>query len=170
MAGIKGLKELQRKLKNFGKEAEAAGKAAINSAVDKMITDAKANAPQDLYNLVNSIDKENRDNGWTVVFFVGEAHGAFQEFGTGVRAEIPAELASEALKFKGYKSGNFEDFLAEIKAWCSRKGIDPEAAWPIAVTILNKGLSPQPYFYPAYLKYRDTIMPDLKQRIKNLWR
>jgi len=170
MARIKGMQQLRRTLTNFRKNAEREAKEALNIAVDKMIADAKANAPRDLFNLVNSIDKENRDNGWTVVFFVGEEHGAFQEFGTGSKAVVPPELETEASKFKGYKDGNFEEFVANIREWCSRNGIDPAAAWPIAVSILNRGLRPQPYFYPAYLKYRDTIIPDVRERLQRLLR
>lgn len=169
MARIRGLAQLQKTLRDLPKKLEAEGMAAINYAVDNMIRDAKARAPQDLFKLINSIDKEDKDNGWTVVFFVGEVHGAFQEFGTGKQVSVPAELSGIASEFRGYKSGSFEQFVEDIEAWCVRKGIDPQAAYPIALSILNRGLAPQPYFWPAYLKHRDTIIPDIKERIKRLW-
>lgn len=161
---------MQRTLSDFGKNAEREAKAAINAAVDMMITDAKSNAPRDLFDLVNSIDKENADNGWRVVFFVGEPHGAFMEFGTGPQAKVPPELEQEAAKFKGYSSGDFHQFLKNIEEWCARKGIPQDAAFLIALSILNKGLKPRPYFYPAYLKYRDRIMPDIRERLQRLLR
>lgn len=170
MARIKGLDALRKTLSNFRQNAEKEAKTAMQEAVSKMITDAKSYAPRDLFNLVNSIDKEDRDNGWTVVFFVGEAHGAFMEFGTGPRVDVPPELSAVAADFKGYKSGSFDEFVGNIREWCARKGIDTDAAYVIALSILNKGLAPRPYFYPAYLKYRGTILPDIEDRMQKLLR
>lgn len=167
--GIRGLDAFKRQVAKFKSGYEDAVKGAISDAVSLMVADAKARAPRDLGKLIASIDKEDADNGWTVIFFVGEAHGAFQEFGFGKYLDVPPELEAEARKFQGYKSGNFEDFLENIKEWCERKGIDPRAAWPIAVSILRNGLKPQPYFYPAYERYKDTIVPDIENRIKKLW-
>lgn len=170
MAQIRGLDALRRQLRALPDQIRAEGMKSINAAVDLMIADAKANAPEDLSRLINSISKENSTDGWAVVFFVGEPHGAFQEFGTVKRVSVPAELESEAQKFKGYQTGSFEEFLEDLKGWCLRKGIDVSAAYPIAISILNRGVAPQPYFYPAYLKYKDSILVDIKDRIQRLWR
>ena len=45
--------------------------------------------------------------------------------------------------------GNFEDGLESIKDWCRKKGIDVKLAYVIFVNILNKGIEPQPFLYPA---------------------
>lgn len=166
MYKIKGLGDLYKELNKFESEVELITKTSINEIVDMMITDAKAKAPRDLGRLIDSIDKENKDNGWTIVFFVGEIHGAFQEFGTLGRVQVPPELADVASSFKGYKSGNFEEFLTAIEEWCERKGIDAKAAYPIAISILNNGLKPQPYFHPAYVENKDKIIPLIDQKVK----
>lgn len=168
MAKLKGLLELQKKLNGASVAVNAAVNSAVNEVVNKMIADAKANAPVDLRRLIDSIGKENKDDGWTVVFFVGEVHGAFMEFGTGPQVSIPDEMESEAKKFQGYKGGNFDEFLDEIEAWATRKGIDPEMANLIASKILSRGLAPRPYFYPAYLKHRDEIIPAIKEKLNKL--
>lgn len=161
---IKGLDKLFRDIDRFERDAELITKRTIEEIVDMMITDAKAKAPRDLGRLIDSIDRENKDNGWTIVFFVGEVYGAFQEFGTLGRVNVPTELASVASEFKGYKSGDFSEFLKSIEEWCGRKGIDSSAAYPIAVSILRKGLDPQPYFYPAYVANKDKIIPLLESK------
>src|SRR5690606_29264965 len=120
---IKGLDKLTRQLNQLPKDTEKIAKDTLNEVVDMMITDAKANAPRDLGRLIDSIDKESKDNGWTLVFFVGEVYGAFQEFGTGGRVQVPAELADIATSLRGYSSGSFSDFLQSIEEWCARKGI-----------------------------------------------
>lgn len=165
---IKGMRELLRELDKFEKDTEEITKRTIEDVVNMMITDAKAKAPRDLGRLIDSIDSENKDNGWTYVFFVGEVYGAFQEFGTGARVQVPSELTDIASSLKGYKSGNFSEFLTSIEEWCSRKGIDKKAAWLIAMSILKKGLDPHPFFYPAYVNNKDKILPLIEQKVK-LW-
>lgn len=139
----------------------------VNEYVDRMIADAKANAPEDLGDTKGSIGKEN-DGNMKVIFFVGSAHGAIQEFGTLGYMDVPPELEEEAQKFKGYKGGDFEEFLDAIKAWCQRKGIDENAAYPIAVNILRNGLKPQPFFYPAYRKYKESMLEEIDKRLQKL--
>lgn len=165
---IKGLDKVMRDFNKYERDIETIAKDTVNEIVSMMITDAKAKAPRDLGRLIDSINKESKDNGWTVVFFVGEVYGAFQEFGTGARVDVPAELADIASSLRGYKSGNFDDFLTSIEEWCGRKGIPRSATYPIAVSILNKGFNPQPYFYPAYLANRDKIISLMTARITQL--
>lgn len=171
---IKGLEKAIRDIKDAQKKIHSTTMDAIAEVVDKMIEEARKNAPEDLRNLIDSIGKEYKD-GWTIVFFVGEEYGAFMEFGlAGLRnissnLDIPEEMEAEARKFKGYKGGDFKQFVKDIEAWCGRKGIDPEAAYPIAVSILNNGLQARPYFYPAYLKYKDEIIKLVEKRLQELF-
>lgn len=162
---IKGLNELQRDLNKLEKEVAMESKKILEQVVDRMIQDAKANAPRDLGRLIDSIDRENKDNGWTVVFFVGAEYAFATEFGTVTKVQVPDELKDVAMQFKGYKNGDFSEFLDNIKAWAKRKGIEDSAAYPIAMSILRKGINPQPYFYPAYLRHRGEIEELIKQKI-----
>jgi hypothetical protein len=57
-----------------------------------------------------------------------------------------------AAEFRGKSGGNFDTFVEAIREWCGRKGIDPKLAYIIAVSILRKGLKPQPFLIPSYLE------------------
>lgn len=171
---IKGLESAVREVKRAQKRLQDTVTDAIGEVIDLMIEEARKNAPKDIGNLIDSISKEKKD-AWTMVFFVGEAHGAFQEFGlAGLRnvqtnLVIPEEMEEIAREFKSYKGGDFKTFVKEIEAWCGRKGIDPEAAYPIAVKILNYGLEARPYFYPAYQKYKPEIIKRVNQRVQEMF-
>jgi HK97 gp10 family phage protein len=95
-------------------------------------------------------------------------YAAFMEFGTGAKVKVPTELKALAIQFKGGKGGDFESGLESVKDWCRSKGIDEEAAYPIFISILNNGVEPQPYLYPALLKARKILINDLKQIGKDL--
>lgn len=164
---IKGLPELTKKLKRIELEKWKVVMRVVDKYVDLMVADARANAPVDRGITRNSISKE-RKGDFSISFFVGTAYGAIQEFGLGMYMDIPPELEQDALVFKGYKSGNFDEFLEEIKDWCGRKGIDENAAYPIALTILNKGIRPQPFFYPAYLKFKDALIAEADKELQKL--
>jgi HK97 gp10 family phage protein len=168
--GITGLKETIDKLRAFGPEAKVLVKAIAQSTADLIVLEAKKNAPKDTGKLAQSIGKESKNGGATVVVFVGMTHGVFVEFGTGTYVSVPAELKDEALQFKGFKNGNFDEFLLNITEWCKRKGIEETAAYPIAMSILKKGIKPQPYFYPAYLKGKASIQPKLEAAVRRLER
>lgn len=164
---IKGLPELTRKLKKIELEKWKVVMRVVNKYVDLMVAEARANAPVDRGVTRDSIQKEVKSD-FSISFFVGTAYGAIQEFGTGLLMEIPPELEQDALQFKGYKSGDFKSFVKEIEEWCVRKGIDPEAAYPIAASILNEGLKPQPFFYPAFKKYKDAMILEAQAELDKL--
>ena len=113
---IKGLSELNRELNKLEKDVEVESKKVLEQVVNRMIQDARANAPRDLGRLIDSIDKEDKDNGWTVVFFVGAEYAFATEFGTVTKVQVPDELRDVAMQFKGYKNGDFSEFLSNIKS------------------------------------------------------
>lgn len=164
---IGGLEKLLNNLRKAEQQLWPTVMRVIDKYVDLMVADARQNAPVDLGVARDSIGKEVKDRA--VVFHVASAHGAIQEFGFGAKmGDIPPELESEALKFKGYKSGDFKEFVKELEEWCARKGIDTEAAYPIAVSILNNGLAPQPFFYPAYQKYKPMMLKEIDTEVQKL--
>lgn len=165
---IKGADALARKLEAARTQLWPTVMRVIEKYVDLMVEDAKQNAPVDRGVARDSIGKEVRDR--SVIYFVASAHGAIQEFGFGAKmGDIPAELEQEALKFKGYKNGDFKQFVEELKEWCVRKGIDPQAAYPIAASIMDNGLPARPFFYPAYLKYREPMIKEIEKELQKLF-
>lgn len=96
-------------------------------------------------------------------------YAAYIEFGTRKFAaayvgSLPTEWAQYAATFKGKGKGTFKDLLNSIIAWCGRKGIDSKAAYPIAKSILIKGIKARPFLYPSVQK----TLPLLKQNIKEI--
>jgi HK97 gp10 family phage protein len=124
--------------------------------------DAARRAPRNLGKLAQSIQIDNTQSLSKTVFATA-SYAPYVEFGTGGQVSIPPGWDSEAAAAQG-KGGKFKDMLLAIRDWCLRKGIDPKAAYPISVKILQYGMRPQPFFVPAYEAER----PKLIQRIKNL--
>lgn len=86
-------------------------------------------------------------------------YAPFIEFGTKRRVEVPPELQSYALQFKGSKTGSAKDLYDAILLWARRKGIPnyEEAAPAIAASILKNGIHAQPFLFPAFRKHRAKI-------------
>ena len=152
----KQIKDLIAELRQIDRDADRTVKAIVQGTADQLVRNAKRNAPKELGKLAQSIGKEVFNDGLSVSVYVGEVYGAFVEFGTGARVNIPPEFMDEAKKFVGYKGGNMESFITSLEGWIKRKGLATGVkeirglAYVIAASILRKGLKPQPYLYPAY--------------------
>jgi hypothetical protein len=157
----------------------------VDSELDAMstewVTGAKRDAPVDQGRLKNAISKYRA--GELKYEIVAQVfYAPFMEFGTkGKYKPIPG-TEQIAAQFKGYKGGDFMELLRMIVRWVKRKGItgrysvktrkrvgskidqlaeDYAAAWPIAVSILKKGISPHPFFF----KQQHDVWPRMIQRI-----
>lgn len=126
----------------------------LNESVLNIESKAKRNVKRNGDNtgrLASSISNEpvtNEKKPFATV--VVNAHYApYVEFGTKSKTDIPAGLEDYAAQFKS-SGGNFDDLLKNIKQWCNNKGIDKEAAYPIAVKIAREGVGAQPFLFPAY--------------------
>ena len=162
---VQGMASLLRKLNRLGDAKEI--DAITEGAAMEIQLDAVQRAPVDLGKLRQSIHQRKvSDKIYQVV--VGVNYGPFVEFGTGPQVKVPIELSTMALKFKGGNGGSFADGLESIKDWCRKKGIEESAAYPIFMSILKKGMRPQPYLYPAFVKGRLQYIKELEQYIKEL--
>ena len=104
---------------------------------------AKKLAPKNLGNLRNSISaKQVDDLNWQLLANV--IYAPFVEFGTGGKVDIPKGFERFAEQFKNSATGSFEEGLISIKSWCRNKGIDEKFAYPILVSLINKGMEAQP--------------------------
>ena len=167
---VKGLNKVLNKLKKFGEEGEKEIEIITASIASEISLNAKQKAPVNFGKLRQSIgfeeDKSSSNINYTV--FVNESYGAYVEFGTGRKVKVPSELSKEAAKFRGGRSGTFEQGLQSIKDWCRANGIPEDAAYPIFISILNEGIAPQPYLYPAWVKGKIQYLKDLKQGLNRL--
>lgn len=166
MAGLKGIQAAYRELTRLEARSKKAVQVGAMRVAKRIAEDAAANVPVDLGAIKNSIGTEQTETGAKV--FVGAPHAAFQEFGTGVQIAVPAELAEDARQFQGYQSGNFEQFVEDIRGWCTRHGISESAAFPIAAAILRRGLKPQPFFYPAILKHKGDVVVEVQKELDKI--
>lgn len=169
---VQGTTELINKLRGFGVQGERIANASINAVADLIVADAKRNAPADLGTIRQNIGKsvKSNENGVQAYVFSAAPESAFQEFGTGGRVVVPAEMAELASQFKGKSSGDFKAFVKALTGWLSRHGIDEKAAYPVARAILLRGLKPQPFLYPAYIAHKDKLLPMLTTAYQNLVR
>lgn len=141
----------------------------IQGALDdfgfRVVKDAKLRAPKDEGYLARAINSES--GKLSVTISVNTDYAAYIEFGTRRFAAVyvstlPADWQAFARQFQGSQPGSFADFIRRIIAWVKRKGIDEDAAYPIALKILREGIKPQPFLYPAFQKQKPLLIKDLE--------
>jgi hypothetical protein len=157
-----------------------------NASALKIQSEAKKNAPANFGTLRGSIHLKEEGGIDKKVYIVGSdlSYAPYVEFGTGGKVNTQGynEFANT---FRGKTGGTFQDMLKALVLWVKRKGItgtysiktqrrtgsrkvqskeNDSAAYAIALSILRKGIRPQPYLIPAY----ETEVSLLKDRIKNI--
>lgn len=134
MARIKGFNTLKKELRHLKKKVQIAADRGINKTAHLIKEDARQRAPQDMGNLVRSINVEKRDK--VTLVYADAPHAPYQEFGTGDFAVAPAP--------------EYADYMREF--FVNGKGTTP----------------PKPFLFPAYFKYRDSIVPNIEEEFKKL--
>ena len=164
---IKGLASTIAELRAYGKDIDKMIDAETESIAFQIETDAKKLAPKNFGKLAQSISHAKVKPALYKVT-VNELYGAYMEFGTGSKVNVPAEFADMANTFKGKKQGTFKQGLEAIKVWCKSKGIPEEVAYPIFAKILGAGINPQPFLYPAWVKGKNDYQNNLERLLKSL--
>ena len=164
---IKGLASTIAELRAYGKDIDKMIDAETESIAFQIETDAKKLAPKNFGKLAQSISHAKVKPALYKVT-VNELYGAYMEFGTGSKVNVPAEFADMAATFKGKKQGTFKQGLEAIKVWCRSRGIPKEAAYPIFAKILGAGINPRPFLYPAYIKGKKDYQNNLERVLKSL--
>lgn len=182
---ITGIPELLNKFAALGQQGITVANRSLNVVADLIVAEAKDSAPADLGAIRKGIVKQQID---TLLFNVIAAapESAFQEFGTGGKVDVPAEMADVAAQFQGAKGGDMAAFILALTDWVKRHGLtgvysvkthkrnnnydnqDEQAAWAIAKTILRDGLTPQPFLYPAYINQSQKLLPLLTKSLQEL--
>lgn len=165
---IKGLTKTLKALEKFGVEAEKGIDAIAEATANDIGADAKTNAPKNLGKLAQSVSSpaiKVSESNYKVS--VTAPYAGYVEFGTGAKVRVPTEMQELASQLRQEK-GTFEEGLQSIRDWVKSKGIDEDAAYPIFISILNKGIEPQPFLFPAFLKGRKNYLRDLKMFLNDL--
>ena len=67
------------------------------------------------------------------------------------------------------KGGKFKDMVDALALWVKRKGIgrgkDKSIAYAIAISILRKGLRPQPFLIPSYEAEKPKMINNIKKAV-----
>lgn len=153
------------KVKQAQEKIVAAVKDELTAFGFDVERDAKNLVPVNEGYLRNSIGFVQEGLG--VKITVGADYAAYLEFGTrGFAAAhlstLPPDWQTFAARFKGGGGGTFDELLQRITLWVKQKGIEEEAAYPIAKKIQIKGIRAQPYLYPAIEKNRFELAKRLK--------
>jgi HK97 gp10 family phage protein len=170
---LTGFDKAEKNIEKISKDASLKAKVALVDFGTKVETEAKRNAPADEGKLRSSINSKFDQRKFTVSITVATDYAAYQEFGTRKFAAayvgtLPQEWKAYAATFKGKTGGNMNDFIQAIMAWVDRKGIgadttksgnisrsasslekQQQAAYWIAINILQNGIKPKKFLYEA---------------------
>lgn len=144
----------------------------MNASALNIQSNAKKNAPVNMGTLRNSIQLTEDIGQGKVFFTVGSklSYAPYIEFGTGGKVNTQG-YDNFAAQFKGKKGGTFKELLLALMDWVNKKGLagtysvktqrrtgnkakrlsqDQQVAYAIALSIIKKGLRPQPFLIPAF--------------------
>jgi HK97 gp10 family phage protein len=167
---VEGLDQMIAALGKISQKIEKEVIGEFAASAIKIQSDAKKNAPVNLGKLRQSIYLESDIKGKTLKYIVGSSmsYAPYIEFGTGGKVSIPSGYGTFAGQFKGKSGGKFMDLLKALTEWVNKKGIgggkNKSVAYAIALSILRKGIRPQPFLLPAF----ENEKKNLKKRIKDI--
>jgi len=171
---IGNLSEVLKRLDTLDAKVQQEVKDEISASALNIQSGAKRLAPVNFGQLRNSIYLKEQKVQKGVVFTVGAkaSYAPYIEFGTGGKVSIPAGFEQLASGFKGKKAGTFKDMVQALTLWVRRKGIgggkDKSIAYAIAISILRKGLRPQPFLIPAFQAEKPKLIKNILNVLKNV--
>ena len=171
---IGNLSEVLKKLDTLDAKVQQGVKDEVNASALNIQSGAKKLAPVNFGQLRNSIylKEQNVEKGY--VFTVGSSasYAPYVEFGTGGKVSIPAGFEELASSFKGRKGGKFKDMVDALTLWVKAKGIgggkDKSIAYAIAISILRRGMRPQPFLIPAFETEKPKMIKNILNVLKNV--
>jgi len=184
---VNGMDKIFSDLKKYTEKVKVEVALEINASALNIQTNAKKNAPVNFGSLRNSIQLKEELGQGKLLYTIGSKlpYAPYVEFGTGPKVSVPSNYNDFAMQFKGNKGGTFKQMVEALMLWVKAKGItgtysvktgkrtgskqarqkqDKSAAYAIAISILRKGLRPQPFLLPAY----EQEIPKLKENIKKV--
>jgi HK97 gp10 family phage protein len=172
---IVGINKVMDTLHKFNKQTQIELKEEVGASALKIQSDAKRNAPVNLGTLRQSIYLNSEiKSEYQYKFTIGSSasYAPYIEFGTGGKVLIPKGFQSYASQFKGKSKGRFKDMLLALTEWVQKKGIasgkqTKSVAYMIAVSILKKGLRPQPFLIPAFEQEKNKLKARIEKIIKD---
>jgi len=188
---IKGINETLAKFNKLESNVKSGIKNEVSASILNIYSDAKKLAPVNLGTLRKSMFKEEvskSENEFMFTVGAKASYAPYVEFGTGGKVSIPSGYADYAMQFKNNKGGKFIDMVKALAEWVAKKGItgtysiktqrrtggkssqnkqNMSAAYAIAISILRKGLRPQPFLIPAFESEKPKLINRIEKVIKN---
>jgi hypothetical protein len=188
---IKGINETLAKFNKLESNVKSGIKNEVSASILNIYSDAKKLAPVNLGTLRKSMFKEEvskSENEFMFTVGAKASYAPYVEFGTGGKVSIPSGYADYAMQFKNNKGGKFIDMVKALAEWVAKKGItgtysiktqrrtggkssqnkqNMSAAYAIAISILRKGLRPQPFLIPAFESEKPKLINRIENVIKN---
>jgi len=168
---VEEFSKIYQRFKQLDQVAKTEIKNEFNSSALKIQATAKRLAPVNFGNLRNSIvlTQEGDQNDFVFTIAARAKYAPYVEFGTGSKVSVPSNYAEYAAKFKGQKGGSFKEMIEALMLWVKRKGIangknQKSIAYAIAISILRRGIRPQPFLIPAFEQEKKNLI----KRIKNV--
>lgn len=160
---------LLRQLESFGEAAKDKAGVEVKDTADEIqklaIDNVKSHGANNFGKLIQGIQPE-RKNDLQFNVIAKEDYSGYVEFGTGVKTVVPAEMKDIANAIKNNPKGDLKLALKSVQDWCRGKGIDERAAWPILMSVLDEGLRPRPFLYPAWKKGTASMIKRLEKQVE----
>jgi hypothetical protein len=131
-------------------------------AVRNIVAEAQRKVPVYQGRLRSSLKPIMSINKLSGRAFTNVEYAANVEFGTKLFRDVPSEISADVAMLAQNTDGNFDDMVKALKKWCRKKGIPENAAYPIAVKLLNVGQKPQPFLYPAFKAEKSKYIAAIK--------
>jgi len=190
---VKGLDQVIANFEKLANDTADEVSASLDKFGQDVVDNAKllvsANS-SDEGGLLGSID--STVNSLSVTITANKNYAEYIEFGTRKFAasyvsSLPPDWQTYAATFRGNRegAGTFDEFIQAIMAWVRRKGIGgaktksgnistsrssldsmQQAAYWIALNILQNGIRPKPFIYPSIKKE----LPVLEKRLENIFK
>lgn len=187
MITVNGIERIQREIARLPQRMTGELVAEFNAATEEVRAGAVKDAPGNEGKLKNSIVVNKKDNGLTQDVSVQVGYGAIMEWGSKSKTRVPGVLQAYAAQFKGVTPGAGTGTLREaIEKWVKRKGIgakrtksgkvsrsqssqkaQKQAAYLIARSIYQKGVTPHPFFFKHVFKVRAKLERRLRKLLPN---
>jgi HK97 gp10 family phage protein len=170
---IGNLSDVLKKLDTLDAKVQQDVKDEVNASALNIQSGAKKLAPVNFGQLRNSIylKEQNVEKGYVFTVGASASYAPYVEFGTGGKVSIPKGFEELAGSFKGRKGGKFKDMVDALTLWVKAKGIgggkDKSIAYAIAISILRKGMRPQPFLIPAFEAEKPKMIKNILNAIKN---
>jgi HK97 gp10 family phage protein len=182
-----------KRMKAMGVNVSGEVSKEISASSENIALDAARRAPVSDGFLRRSITSK-KEGRLSYSVIAGVFYAPYVEFGTKKYVDVPTGLEAYAAQFRGKRKGDFGDLVLAIYKWVRKNGIggigirqlksgkrkgqfrkisrraqDDQyiiIARAIAYVIAKKGIKPNPFMWPAFLKEKPNLIKNITEVVK----